>query len=239
MRMLSGIGIALFVLTVTFATFDWGMSLDPHWFSSIYGALYIVGSGLITLCFMVIVMNMLTRTEPLSRIVAVDQFHDLGTLMFAFTVLWAYMSFGQYVIIWSGNVAEFVPFYIHRTQGGWQYLALVLMAAHFFLPFFLLLSRRNKRNVTMLTGIAVFMIIMRLLDLSWVILPNFHETMAQISWMDIAAPVGMVGVWVGIFAQLLKSQPLIPVNDPNMDLLKLDAGKHHGPELVAAGGGHN
>ncbi len=226
MRGLSGVGIVLFVLATTFAMFDWGMSLDPHWFSSMYGVLYMIGDGLITLAFTVTILSMLINHEPLSEYVSTKEIHDLGKLMFGFTVLWAYVSYGQYIIIWSGDVAEFTPWYAHRTQNGWQWVAVTLMGLHFFLPFLVLLSRKIKQNLRTLVPIAIWMIVMRLIDMSWLILPEFHESVAGIHWMDIAAPLGMAGIWCAIFIWILKSRPLLPMNDPNMEALILRGGHH-------------
>lgn len=225
MRMVSAPGIVLFVLTVSFAAFDWGMTLDPHWFSTIYGVMFLVGDGLFTLAFLIVMVGLLINREPMAGVVSTKQVHDLGKLMLAFTVLWAYVSFAQYLIIWSGNIAEFTPWYVRRTAGGWEWFTVVLILFHFLVPFFLLLSRRNKQKLSFLMGIALWMIVMRLLDLSWVILPEFHSTVANVSWMDFAAPLGLFGIWLAVFLALLKRQPLLPANDPGM--VDFAFGGHH------------
>ncbi len=231
MRMLSGVGVALLVLTVSFSAFDWGMSLDPHWFSTIYGVIFMINDGLFTLGFLILMMRLLIDREPMAGVVATKQVHDLGKLLLGFTVLWAYVSFSQYVIIWSGNVAEFTPWYIRRTSGGWEWFTVALILFQFFVPFFLLLSRRRKRNLSMLVSVAVWLIVMRFVDLSWVILPEFHETVLAVSWMDFAAPLGMLGLWVALFLGVLKRQPLLPENAPGIDDMRaahaVHAGGHH------------
>jgi hypothetical protein len=225
MRMLSGIGVALFVISVTFAAFDWTMSLDPHWFSSIYGAHYMISSGLITLAFLSIILTQVRQTAIFEANVPIKPIHDIGKLMTAFTVLWTYMSFAQYVIIWAGDVAESTPWYIHRIQGGWITLVPILMVGQFFLPFFLLLSRKNKRNLTSLASIATLIIVMRFIDISWIVLPAFHPNITEVNWMDLAAPVGLVGLWLALFSWNLQRAALLPLNDPNMEWLHV--GGHH------------
>jgi hypothetical protein len=225
MRMLSGIGVALFVISVTFAAFDWTMSLDPHWFSSIYGAHYMISSGLITLAFIIIMLTQVRQTAIFEANVPIKPIHDIGKLMLAFTVLWTYMSFAQYVIIWAGDVAESTPWYLHRIQGGWLILVPLLMLFQFFLPFFLLLSRRNKRSLRPLASIAALIIVMRLIDVSWIVLPAFHASITEVSWMDLAAPVGLVGIWLALFSWNLQRAALLPLNDPNMQWL--NTGGHH------------
>lgn len=226
MRMLSGIGVALFVLSVTFFSFDVAMSLDPHWFSTIYGAHYMVNSGLTTLAFLILMLTQLRRTKLFQDYVPIKPIHDLGKLMFAFTILWTYMSYGQLVIIWSGDVAEFTPWYRHRFEEGWLFVALALMALAFFGPFFALLGRKPKQNLNYLAGVATLIIVMRLVDVAWIVLPEFRHSLASISPFDLAAPVGLVGVWLAVFIANLQSAPLLPLNDPNMEILAMSQDHH-------------
>jgi hypothetical protein len=142
MQMLSGGGLLAYGLTITFASFDWLMSLEPHWFSTIYGVLILGGQGLSALAFLIIVLVWLSRRPPLDRIVAASHFHDLGNLMLAFVMLWAYFSFSQYLIIWSGNLPAEIGWYLHRLQTGWRAVGLALILFHFAAPFVVLLSRR-------------------------------------------------------------------------------------------------
>lgn len=228
MRMLSGIGVALFVISVTFFSFDVAMSLDPHWFSTIYGAHYMVNCGLAVLAFLLLALTQVRDTKLFHDYVPIKPIHDIGKLMLAFVVLWTYMSFGQYVIIWSGDVAEFTPWYIHRTEGGWLYVALALMALAFFGPFFALLGRKPKRNLNYLAAVAVFVLIMRFVDTAWIVLPEFHHSVADITWMDFAAPLGLTGLWLGLFAFNLQRAALLPLRDPQMETLAIAAaGSHH------------
>jgi hypothetical protein len=225
MRMLSGIGLALFVISITFAAFDWAMSLDPHWFSSMYGAHYMISSGLLTLAFLILMLTQVRQTQIFTENVPIKPIHDLGKLMLAFTVLWTYASFAQYVIIWSGDLAESTPWYLRRIQGGWLTIVPLLMALQFFLPFFLLLSRRNKRNLRSLAAIAGLIVVMRFVDVSWIILPDFHKNITEVVLSDFAAPLGLVGIWLAIFAWNMQRAALLPLNDPNMEWLQ--AGGHH------------
>lgn len=226
MRRLSGIGVALFVLTVTFFAFDVGMSLDAHWYSTIYGAHYMGNSGLTTLAFLIIALTQLRRTATFEEHVPVKPIHDLGKLMFAFTILWTYLSFGQYVIIWSGDVAEFTPWYLRRIEGGWLFFVIALIFVTFFVPFFLLLGRKPKRNLNYLAGVATLILAMRFVDMMWIILPEFHPTVAEISWLDFAAPLGLLGIFLAIWAWNMQRAALLPLNDPQMEGLQA-AGGHH------------
>ncbi|NWF80568.1 MAG: hypothetical protein HXY37_11050 [Chloroflexi bacterium] len=227
MRMLSGIGVALFVLSVTFFAFDVGMSLDAHWYSTIYGAHYMVNSGLSALAFIIIALTQVRRTSIFEEHVPVKAFHDLGKLMLAFTVLWTYMSFGQYVIIWSGDVAEFTPWYVRRREEGWLVVVVFLMIAAFFMPFFALLGRKPKRNLDYLALVATWILLVRLIDTAWIILPEFHTTpiSALTAFTNLAAPVGILGIWVALWAFFMQRATLLPLNDPQMDALHV--GGHH------------
>jgi len=217
---LSGGGLVLYGFTVTFASIDWVMSLEPHWFSTIYGMLFIVGQALATMAFVIAVLMLLANREPLSGIVTASHFHDLGTLMFAFVMLWAYISFSQFLIIWAGNTREEIPWYLRRFAGGWLWLALLILLFHFALPFLLLLSRTIKSNRRVLAAVAIALLVMRQVDLYWLVIPGLHQ---QINWMDFAAPVGVGGLWGAAFIWNLKRRPLLPLHDP-----RLSEATHHG-----------
>jgi hypothetical protein len=211
---LSGPGVVIFFLTSTFAAFDWVMSLDPHWYSTIYGLLFIVGQGLAMLAFMVGVTTWLSRREPLSHVVTEKHFHDLGKLMHGFVVLWTYGTFSQFLIMWAGNMPEEIVWYVHRSAGGWKYVILALGLFHFAVPFFLLLSRSNKQRSHILVKIAGGLLLMRFVDLYWLISPSFYHDGVHFHWLDIAAPVGIGGLWLTTFYAQLKKRPLTPLPDP-------------------------
>jgi hypothetical protein len=214
-RTVSAPGLLFLVLTVTFASVDWIMSLDPEWFSTIFGLLTIAGWGLTTFALTIIVLSMLERSGAATGILKPRHFHDLGKLMLAFTMLWAYLSFSQFLIIWSGNLPEEIPWYVQRTTGSWGYVAIALVVGHFMLPFTLLLSQDLKKRPKMLSRVAFFIICMRLLDLIWLVEPEFRPgTAFPIHWMDLAIPLGLLGVWLFLFARNLRSRAILPVNDP-------------------------
>jgi hypothetical protein len=214
LRALSAPGLILYVLTATFAAFDWMMSLEPEWFSSIYGLLFIAGNALAMMAFAIVLVALLRNYEPLSNWVSRNIYNDLGNFLLAFVAFWAYISFSQFLIIWSANLPEEIPWYIVRTQGGWQWLALILVLLHFVLPFFLLLSRWSKRQVRILTSIAAFVFVMQLLAIFWLIMPAFYPQGFHLHWLDLVTPVGIGGLWLAFFVWQLKKKPLLPLHDP-------------------------
>jgi hypothetical protein len=213
---LSGPGLVLYGGTVTFASIDWVMSLEPHWYSTIYGLLFIVGQALTTLAFAIVVLSLLAEQKPLSEVVTATHFHDLGNLLLAFIMLWAYVTVSQYLIIWSGNLAEEVPWYLQRARGGWEWLGLSLIVFHFIIPFVLLLSRNTKRRKHVLARVAGAVLFMRFVDLFWLIAPSFPNEGLCIHWMDVIAPIGIGGVWLAVFCQRLKGRSLLPLHDPSL-----------------------
>lgn len=213
MKAISGFGLGLYVLTMSFASFDWGMSLEPHWFSTIYGVLFVIGQVLSTLCLATFAASRLARFEPFSRWYEKKHFHDLGNLMLAFVLLWAYVSFSQFLIIWSGNLPEETPWYLNRIGGAWQGMALFLVLFHFAAPFVVLLTRRAKRNASTLATLAALMFLVRFVELYWLIAPAFHHGEMHVSWMDVVAPVAIGGLWIGTFARNLRGRPLVSLQD--------------------------
>ncbi len=216
LRKIGGPGLLFYILTMSFASFDWAMSLDPHWFSTIFGFVFVLGQALLTLAFAIIVVAKLADRKPLVEVIAKKHFHDLGNLMLAFISLWAYVNVSQFLIIWSGNLPEEIPWYLHRMQGGWEWLGVGVVLFHFVVPFALLLSRRNKRRVQILARIAGAVIIMRLLDLFWIVAPNFREHGLGMHWLDLVAPLAIGGFWVAAFVWQLKGRALLPLHDPRL-----------------------
>jgi hypothetical protein len=214
-RVVSGPGLLIYVVTMTFASVDWIMSLDPHWYSTIFGFILVAGQGLAGFSLVIVVLAMLTRVEPIASYLRPRlHFLDLGKLLLAFVMLWAYFSFSQLLIIWAGNLPEEIPFFYHRFRGGWQYVSLVILLGHFALPFALLLSRDLKRHPNLLAKVAIGILLMRVVDLVWLVEPMFEHGGFPIHWMDLALPIGLVGVWTFLFARNLRSRPLLPLNDP-------------------------
>jgi hypothetical protein len=233
LRGLSAVGLVLLSLTTTFAAVDWGMSLAPHWFSTIYGVLFIVGWTLSALSFTIILMSRLAGEEPFTRALQPVTVHDLGKLLLAFTMLWGYVNLSQFLIVWSGNVSEETPFYLHRLHGGWQAVAIVLLVFHFALPFALLLSRPLKRNARALGAVAALMLLMQLVDLFWLIGPDLvghgHlDVPLRAHWMDLAAALGLGGLWLFLFARQTRTAPVLPVGEPEVrELLAAAPAKAH------------
>lgn len=216
LQAISGPGLVLFVLTVTFASVDWVMSIDPEWFSTIFGLLFVAAWTLSSFAFVIGVMALLSARAPLSDVVRPKQFHDLGKLLLAFVMVWAYFSFSQFLIIWSGNIPEETRWYLYRMRGGWSFVALSLVIFHFALPFLLLLSRDLKRNARRLAMVAGVVLLMRLVDLFWLIAPKFSKGDFLMTWMDVVAPLGIGGLWLAFFLWQLQQRPLIPFNDPQL-----------------------
>ena len=227
MQVLSGPGMVLFVFTVTFASIDWLMSLDPEWSSTIYGFIFVAAWSLSALAFVIAVMAVLAKHEPMNLVVAQLHFHDLGKLLLALVMLWAYFAFSQFLIIWSGNLPEEISWYLPRTRGGWGAIALTVVILHFALPFLFLLSRSLKRDASKLVIIAALILVMRLIDLLWMIAPGFTGEHFHISWMDVVAPIAIGGLWLAAFAWQLSKRALIPINDPQYESVLEQAHASH------------
>src|SRR5215831_623229 len=215
-KVLAGPGIILYVFAMSFAAIDWVMSISPRWASTIYGFIFVGGQLISSMSFMIAVVVLLARTEPFSRILQPRHLHDLGKLLLAFVMLWAYFDFSQLLIIWSGNQPEEISFYRTRLYGEWGVVALIVVIFHFFVPFFLLLSQDLKRRAQILSKIAVWLILMRLVDLFWMTRPEFTSS-AVPSWLDLVLPIALGGLWLGFFAFNLKQCPLLPVGDPKLE----------------------
>jgi len=214
-RTVSAPGLLIYVVTMTLASVDWIMSLDPHWYSTIFGFILVAGQGLAGFALVIAVLAALSDVEPLNRYLKPGlHFLDLGKLLLAFVMLWAYFSFSQLLIIWAGNLPEEIPFFYERFRGGWQYVSVLILLGHFSLPFVLLLSRDLKRHPHLLAKVAIFVLLMRIVDLIWLVEPMFPHQGFPIHWMDVALPVGLTGVWVFLFARNLRSRALLPLNDP-------------------------
>lgn len=214
---LSGPGMVLYGLCITFAAVDWVMSLSPQWFSTIYGMIFMIGEALLAFCFCVILLVIFGQYRPLSGLLVREHFHDLGKLILACVLLWSYFSFSQLLIIWSANLPEEVHWFVERVHGGWGFVAAALILFHFALPFLLLLSRDLKRDGRRLMIVAAWLFIMRYVDLFWYIEPNFYTHGQHYSWMslamDLAVPIAMGGLWLGLFFYHLKARPLFPLRD--------------------------
>jgi hypothetical protein len=214
-RVVSAPGLIAYVILMSLGAVDWIMSLEPHWYSTIFGFIVVVGQTLSALAFSVAVLTILAPREPMNSVLRAMHFHDLGKLMLALVMLWAYFSFSQFLIIWAGNLPEEIPYYLKRLDGGWKYLSLALAFGHFILPFCLLLSADLKKRPKLLARVAWFIVAMRLYDTIWLVAPVFQPAGAlPISLANIGIPLALAGAWLVLFAGQLGKLPLLPVNDP-------------------------
>jgi len=207
-------GLVIYALTVTFASIDWVMSLEPHWFSTMYGVIFMVSQALGGLALAVATLVLLSRRPPLAGFVQPRHLHDLGKMLFAFVMFWAYVSYSQYLIVWSGNLPEEIPWYLARFRGGWGWVGLAVLVLQFVVPFALLLSRTANRNPRILFTAAALLVAVRFADICWLVLPAFSPQHFAIHWMDIFVPAGLGGLWIAVFASQIPKRPLLPTGDP-------------------------
>ncbi len=225
--------MVIYALIVTFAVVDWVMMLDPHWFSTLWGLLFVAGWALSCFCFAVTILAYLSERAPMNRVLGRRHFHDIGKLMLALVMVWAYFNFSQFLIIWSGNIPEETTWYITRMAGAWGWIGVILIVLHFAFPFLLLLRRETKFNVRWLSTLAIFVLLMRLLDMFYLIGPNpridsqgLENGAFILSWMDLVAPIAIGGVWLWYFFGQLMKRPLVPVMDPFLEKA-IEHGKGH------------
>ena len=211
---ISGPGLLLYAFTITFASIDWVMSLEPRWYSTIFGMIFMAGQGLSALAFATLVLILLSRDEPFLSILRVTTMRDVGNMVLAFVMLWAYTSFSQLLLIWAGNLPQEIPWYVHRLGTGWQWIGIALAVFHFFVPFLLLLMRRTKQVLTGLRAVVLLLLFMRLVDLFWMVGPETHAGRFVVSWQDLATTIAIGGLFVAVFAWQLASRPLLPMRDP-------------------------
>ena len=217
LQKLSGGGLVLYALTVTWTSVDWVMSLEPHWYSTMYGVIFMVGQALGALALATLAVVRLSEREPLRDFLGGRIRHDLGKMMFAFVLVWAYVNFSQYLIVWSGNIPEEIHWYLARFRGGWGAIGLAVLLFHFVLPFLLLLSREANRNPRMLLAAAGLLVFMRFVDTAWLVLPAFSAGKLAIHWTDLTLPIGLGGLWVFFYTRNLVPRPLLPVHDPGFE----------------------
>jgi len=213
---LSGFAVFLYGISQSFAAFDWLMSQQPHWYSTIFGVYYFAGSMLAAFSFMTLVLLGLQRSGLMKTAVTVEHYHDLGKFLFGFTVFWAYIAFSQFFLIWYANIPEETEFYLHRVHHGWEYLSYAMPIVHFFVPFFFLLSRHMKRNLKTLAIGAAYVFVVHLIDIWWLVMPNADGHMGEKLWIDIAALVGVFGVFLAGFGFFLGRNKLVAIGDPRI-----------------------
>ena len=214
MQKLASIGLLLFVIAMSFLGFDWLMSLDPYWFSSLYGGIFLAGAAIASLTFLIVVASWLAEREPMSAVYTAKRFHDFGTLLFAFVMFFTYLCISQFIIAYQGNLPEEVTWFKERFHGYWAWVAVGLLVFHFFFPFLILLHRSVKKKARTLARIALFVLFMRWVDLIWQSRPTFVHEGLPVTWIDAAATVAVGALWIHFFVRALASRPLLPVGDP-------------------------
>ena len=211
---LSGAGLVIYGLTVTYGFIDWVMSLERDFFSTIYGMIFMIGPALAALAFVVIVVRLLSGEKPLALVIEESHFHDLGNIMLTFVMLWAYLAFSQFLIIWAGNLQDEIPWYMSRARGGWAGVAVGLIVLHWGVPFVLLLNRPVKRHRRVLAAVATGLLVMSLVDVYWLVTPAFEPARPRVHPLDLVAVVGIGAVWISRFVAELRKRPLLPLHDP-------------------------
>ncbi len=214
---LSAPGLIVYVFTITFASVDWAESLQTEWYSTIWGFLFVAGECLTAIAFSILAMWLLSHREPMASVLKPAHFHDLGKLLLMMVMIWGYFSFSQLLIVWSGDLPHEISFYLPRWKTSWGWFGVVLIVVQFAVPFLLLLSRPLKRHAALLSAVVVIVLIMRYMDLVWIVLPGYHKTGFQITWLTFTAPLGLGGIWLWVFLGELPKLPLLPVNAPELE----------------------
>ncbi|MBI2186794.1 MAG: hypothetical protein HYU37_06665 [Acidobacteria bacterium] len=227
---LAGGGLVFYTFTATFAAIDWIMSINPHWYSTLFGFIFVGGHGISALSFTIVASTFLARRAPMNTILKPSHFHDLGKLSLAFVMLWAYFNFSQYMLVYAANLVEEIPYFITRINGGWQYLAVFLVVFQFAVPFALLLSRDLKRMPQRLIWVSAALLVVRYIDLFMLVAPEFdaasganlhvltgeHLSHVFVHWLDLAAPLAIGGLWLWMFFTQLAQRPLVAFADPSL-----------------------
>lgn len=216
LQSLSAPALIVFGITLTFAGFDWIMSLDPHWYSTVFGVYLFAGSVLAILTTLILLLLQLQASGVMVRLVTWEHYHDLGKFLFGFTVFWAYIAFSQFMLIWYSNIPEETAWFKHRWSHGWEVVSVLLAVGHFCLPFLFLLSREVKRRRVTLTIACVWLLVMHYVDIYWLMMPSLHPEHFQIHWLDFAMLVGIGGLFIAALGWMLRGQALVPVRDPRL-----------------------
>lgn len=215
LQILSGPSILVFAITMTFAGIDWIMTLDPHWFSTIFGVYFFAGSMVSFLSFLALA-SMALSAGPLKGFVNTEHFHDIGKLLFGFTVFWTYIGFSQYFLIWYANIPEETFWFGKRWVGSWKSVSVILGVGHFVIPFFFLMARTIKRTPVTLAAGALWMLLMHFVDIYWLVMPNLRVESADFQLADLAALLAIGGLSIAAFGWLMNRAPAAPVKDPRL-----------------------
>ncbi len=214
---LSAPGLIVYVFTITFAAVDWAESLQTEWYSTIWGFLFVASDGLIAIGFSILALWLLGKREPMSRVLRPDHFHDLGKLLLMMLMLWAYFSFSQLLIVWAGNLPHEISYYLPRFKSSWGWLGVALIVVQFLIPFLLLLNEPLKRNAPILSAVVVLVLAMQYMNIVWFVLPGYHTSGFQMSWLTFTVPIGLVCLWVAAFCREIVKRPLLPLNAPELE----------------------
>ena len=214
---LSAPGLILYVFTVTFSSVDWAESLFAHWFSTIWGFLFVAGQGISAMGFIIVALCVLARWKPMSDAFRTSHLHDLGKLLLMTVMLWAYFAFSQLLIVWSGNLTSEIPWYFTRWHGSWAVMGLSIAFLEFLIPFLLLLSRSLKRNPLAISAVVGILLVMRMIDLYWIVVPALNRDGIHLNWMQFTTPLGLGGVWLAAFCWQIKRRPMLPLGAPNLE----------------------
>jgi hypothetical protein len=224
-RRLSAGGLIVYVFSVTFASIDWAQSLQPQWYSTMWGFLFVAAQCLAAVAFTITAAVLLSRAEPFATAFTRDRLHELGKLLLTFVMLWAYFSFSQLLIVWSGNLAEEIPWYLGRLSTSWLGVGVLLLLLQFFVPFFLLLSRPFKRHMQSMLWLSCLLLLMLLINAFWIVMPDLVQFGFRLHWLDLAAPLAIGGIWVWSFLRQLEKRPLLPATDPRLPEVLPDAAR--------------
>jgi hypothetical protein len=208
----------IYPLTMTFAAVDWLMSMETDWHSTMFPVLLCIGQILSALAFVILLLAWVARSSPLNALTGEETFHKLGNLLLAFAMMWAYLAFGQLLIVWSGNLPHEISWYLHRISGGWRWVAIFVALFQFFVPFFLLLMRPVKKRRRVLASVAICVLIAHIVAIWWTIAPSIYSKQLYASWIAFAAFFGVGGIWSAAFLMNLERRPLVPLNDPRFAL---------------------
>jgi hypothetical protein len=217
LKSVSAVWIVVYVLTMTFAGIDWGMSLTPEWFSGIYSVILMIGQAISAMAFIIVVVSLLAgRIPAVNELLTAKRLQDLGNFLMAFTLFWAYVSFSQLIIIWSNNTVETSSWYVVRLNTGWVYLSAFLLTFGFFAPFAILFSRWVKRKRAALIAVAIWALVVRVLDLYWILVPSYERGGSPVHLLDLLLFVGLGGIWLAVYLRSLASRPILPLHDPRL-----------------------
>ncbi len=232
MRGLAGPLALVYLLLITLGSVDWIMSLEPLWFSSIFGVMMAAGHMLCMLTFGIVFLNFLSRWEPVKSSFTLERQHDLGKLLFAFVVFWTYIQLSQFIIIWHPNLTEEITWYMNRNTGTFGTVSFILFMSQFVIPFLVLLSRGTKRNRKALVAVAMYLLCLRALDMFWMVSPSIHMPLSRDLYpvatkamngspyhiLDLLSVVSFGLLWFGLFLRKFRARPVLPVNDPHFSL---------------------